>query len=200
MKLKGFKLKKKIEFIFSSVQSLTRVRFFATPWIAGCNLHVVKHTHFKCALGWVLTSLCLQSTTLPHHQDTEGLHCPESSQCPLSVHRFLPTLAAGNHWSALLLWISFACSRISGKWNHAACNLCVWLLSASCFWSSSTLLCVASTTPFLLLSSIPRREYAQCLYLALLWRDIWFVSSLELLRDSTFMNFCMWRFVLMSLK
>lgn len=62
------------------------------------------------------------------------------------------------------------------------------------------LLCVASTAPFLLLSSIPRHEYAQCLYLALLWRDIWFVSSLELLRDSTFMNFCVWQFVLMSLK
>lgn len=61
--------------------------------------------------------------------------------------------------------------------------------------------CVLSVAPsFLLLSSIPRHEHAYCLYLVLLLRDIWFVSSLEPLRDSIFMNICVWRFVLMSLK
>ena len=60
---------------------------------------------------------------------------------------------------------------------------------------------VLSVAPsFLLLSSIPRHEYAQCLYLVLLLRDIWFVSSLELLRDRTFMNIRVWWFVLMTLK
>ena len=61
--------------------------------------------------------------------------------------------------------------------------------------------CVLSAAPsLLLLSSIPRHEHAYCLYLVLPLRDVWFVSSLEPLRDSIFMNICVWRFVLMSLK
>lgn len=54
-----------------------------------------------------------------------GHHCSQYS-ITRSLLSLLP--APRNHWSVFCPY-SFACSRMSWKWEHTACRLWVWLLS-----------------------------------------------------------------------
>lgn len=72
---------------------------------------------------------CEMYSLMSFDKHTPGEHCcspdlwnflPQTASCSGAVDLPLPRL--GNHWVSLSLWITFAFSRSSYKWNHKLCS------------------------------------------------------------------------------
>lgn len=72
----------------------------------------------------VIIHSCLTTATI------EIQNPPSPQEVPFNLFGVIPTLAPAT--SDLFFYhYGFAFSRISDKWNRAACSLCMWLLSLS---------------------------------------------------------------------